>query len=184
MNGCLRSRAHKPNPGIDLEDGFFVRTDNRSVLEKYELLGHGSLHFLNNLSALVDEKEDCLPTEDFTALKFILKRFMIDYEGFRLYRYLLLTHGPESLNYSAWCHFAHDTIWTVCAQTFEDMHTEILEQFGAHSWSEFVTSIGKVGMKDIMQAISRRKDIYVENGGMPAEMVRGILFDSNVPDSF
>lgn len=182
MNGCLRTRIH--NPGIDLEDGFIVRSANKSILEKYGLLGQGSLHFVNALSILVDNKTDSLPKEDFEALEFALKRFMIDYEGGKLYYYLVHTYGPEALNYNAWVHFASDAVWGICVRTFTDMPTAILEEFGAHAWAEFSVTVGKEGSRHIMSALSKRTDIYGENGGMPAELVKGILFNSNVPDSF
>lgn len=182
MNGCFRVRMHDPR--ITLEDGFVVRTANQSVLEKYDLLGQGSLHFVNALSILVDDKKDSLPEEDWEALKLILKRFMIDYEGGELYYYLVHTFGAEALNYRAWMHFVSDSVWGVCVRTFTDMPTAILEEFGAHDWAERCGTIGEVGSRHIMKALSKRTDIYGANGGMPAELVKGILFDSAVPDSF
>ena len=126
MNGCFRVRMHDPH--ITLEDGFVVRTAKQSVLEKYDLLGKGSLHFVNSLSILVDEKKDSLPEEDWEALKLILKRFMIDYEGGELYYYLVHTYGAEAINYNAWVHFIADSVWGVCVRTFTDMPTAILQR--------------------------------------------------------
>lgn len=182
MNGCFRTRVHDPR--ITLEDDFVVRSPHQSVLEKYELLGKDSLHFVNTLSVLVDEKNDSLPEEDWEALKFTLKRFMIDYEGGELYYYLVHTHGAEALNYNAWMHFIADAVWGVCVRTFTDMPTAILEEYCSSDWAEHSGTVGKEGSRHILKALSNRTDIYGENGGMPAELVKGILFNSNVPDSF
>lgn len=182
MNGCFRTRVHDPR--ITLEDGFVVRTTNQSVLEKYDLLGQGTLHFVNTLSALVDEKKDSIPEEDWEVLKFTLKRFMIDYEGGEVYYYLVHTYGPEALNYNAWMHFIADSVWGVCVRTFTDMPTEVLETYGSRDWAEHTGTVGKEGSRNIMDALRKRTDIYGENGGMPAELVKGILFNSTAPDNF
>lgn len=177
---CARTRTSQAR--ITLEDGFVVRTTNQSILEKYDLLSQGSLHFVNTLSVLVDEKKDSLPEEDWEVLQLTLKRFMIDYEGGEVYYYLVHTYGPEALNYNAWVHIIADSVWGVCVRTFTDMPTAILEEYGSRDWAEHSGTVGKEGSGHIMKALSKRTDIYGKNGGMPAELVKGILFTSNVPD--
>jgi hypothetical protein len=115
----------RPKP-IDLGDGFIVRSITPHYLEKHDLLGKGSLHFVNALSTLVEEQKDDLPEEEWAALERTLKRLMIDYENGDLYYYLVHTHGADALNYSAWVRFSSDCVWSVCVRTFTDMPTAIL----------------------------------------------------------
>ena len=165
-------------------DGFTVRTNNSACLEKYDLLDKGILHFVNALSDLVESKKEELPEEDFKVLSFTLKRVMIDYEDGELYDYLVHTHGPEAIQFNAWVHFALDCIWTVCVRTFTDMPTSILEEYGLSEWPRRSGSMGREGNKAVMAAIHARSDIYGHNGGIPPQMVRGILFNENVDDTF
>jgi hypothetical protein len=169
---------------IDLGDGFSARPRNSKILEKYDVLGQGSLHFVNTLSTLVDEKKDELPEEDWEALAYALKRFMIDYEGGDLYYYLVHTHGADALNYNAWVHFSLDCVWSVCVRTFTDMPTEVIEEYGVRHWAERNKTIGPEGSGHIMEALNNRTDIYGANGGMPVQMVKGILFNSELADSY
>ena len=164
---------------IDLEEGLVVRTMNRAVLEKHDLLGKGALHFVNAVSDLVEDKKEELPEEEYKVLAATLKRLMIDYEDGELYRHLLHTHGADAINYNAWVHFSDDCVWSVCVKTFTDMPTEILEEYGARHWADRDKTIGAEGSKHIMEALSRRSDMY---GSLPGQMVKGIIFNHPVED--
>lgn len=167
---------------IDLEDGFIAKTTNKEVIEKHDLLGKGSLHFVNTLSELVDEKKDSLPEEEWTVLERTLNRLMIDYENGELYYYLVHSFGSDAISYNAWAHFSLDTVWSVCVRTFTDMPTEVIEEYGVRHWARRNTTVGKEGSAHLMQAINERTDIYGQNGGLPPKMVAGILFSGEALD--
>jgi hypothetical protein len=162
---------------MELENGFIAKTSNKEYLEKHDLLGKGTLHFVNTLCILVDEKKDELPVEEWKSLELTLCRLMVDYDYGELYYYLLHSYGVDAINYNAWVHFSLDTDWNICLRAFTDMPTEVLEEYGLRDWHRRSPTAGDG--KEILKAISRRSDIYGANSGLPPEMVKGILFDSS-----
>lgn len=168
---------------IDLGDGFIAKTRNKETLEKHGVLGQGSLHYVNTLSALVDEQKAVLPAEEWESLEWSLRRFMIDYEGGDLYYYLMHTHGADALSYNTWAHFSLDTVWSVCLRTFTDMPTAVIEEYGVRHWKRRSKTIGEDGYKSLLKAISNRTDIY-GNGSMPPNMARDILFHDSLAEYY
>ena len=168
---------------VDLGDGFIAKTTNKKHLQKHDLTGKGSLHFVNTLSTLVDEQKPFLPEEEWKSLEWSLHRFMIDYEDGDLYYYLVHTHGADALNYNTWAHFSLDTVWQVCLRTFTDMPTEVIEEYGVRHWKRRSKTIGEEGYKSLLKAISNRTDIY-GNGNMPPNMAKNILFTDSFADSY
>jgi hypothetical protein len=160
---------------VDVGEGFETEIRNTEVMDKYDLLGKDVLTFVNEICTLVDTKKPELPADDWDALALALKVLMIRYDGGELYYYLLHTYGADALNYHAWVHFAEDTDWLVCVNTFANMPTEFLEEYAAKRWASRATTAGESGKKQIIKAISERTDIYGINS-LPMNMVEGILF--------
>jgi hypothetical protein len=170
-----------PKRTIDLGEGFLAKTSNKEYLEKHNLLGKGVLHFVNTLCVLVDEKKDELPEAEWDSLDYTLRHLMVAYENGHLYFYLLNTHGADAINYNAWAHFSLDTLWGVCVQTFTDMPTAVIEEYGVRHWKRRSRTLGKNGYNSVMKAIEARTDIY-GSGSLPSQMVAGILFDQEAAE--
>lgn len=164
---------------IEIGHGFIAKSIDRTHLEKHNLLGRGLLAFVNDLCFIVDEKEGELPLEEWNSLEFTLHRLMLVYEEGDLYEHLLHTYGANAISYNAWLHFSRDPRWEICLQAFTEMPTEILEEYASRNW---VPSRQEADRKAIMEAISKRTDIY-GNDSLPPELAEGILFGTSQKDS-
>jgi hypothetical protein len=158
---------------LEIGHGFTAKSRDYAHLEKHNLLGRGPLAFVNDLCALVDEKKDELPSDEWDSLEFTLHRLMLMYEDGELYEHLLHNYGPNALGYNAWVHFTIDPNWDVCLKAFIDMPTEILEEYGSRN---SIPDRHTEDNKAIMDAISKRADTYGGNS-LPRDMVEGILFN-------
>jgi hypothetical protein len=160
---------------VKIGHGFIAKSVDRAHLVKYDLLGNGPLAFVNKLCALVDEKKDELPPDEWDSLQFTLKALMVRYEDGELYEHLLHTFGPDNLNYNAWVHFSIDPVWDVCLKVFTEMPTEVLEEYGSRNWVPYQHDVDN---EAIMESISKRTDIYGGNN-IPQDLLEGILFNIN-----
>jgi hypothetical protein len=165
-----------PEYVVDLGEGFKTKTKNKDHLTKHGLMEVDILTFVNKLCVLVDTKKDEIPADEWNTLKNTLAHLVVSYDG-ELYYYLLHAHGADALNYNAWVHFSYDSSWPVCVRTFTDMPTDVLEQYALKAWAVRNRTLGDDGRKAVMQAISKRTDIYGTES-LPIEMVERILFES------
>jgi hypothetical protein len=167
-----------PDYTVSLGEGFQTKTRNKDHLEKHGLIGTDLLSFVNDLCVLVDEKKSELPKEEWENLAFTLLVLMVTYDTGELYYYLLHSYGADAINYNAWVHFVSDSDWRTCVRAFTDMPTAILEEYGAKEWQGRIHKMYRANIEQFLKAISERTDIYGANGGLPSEMVEGILFSS------
>lgn len=168
----MYSRETRYMDEIEIGHGFIAKSRDESLLEKHNLLGQGPLTFVNDLCALVDEKKEELPPEEWDSLEFTLHRLMLMYEDGDLYEHLLHTYGANAIGYNAWLHFSIDPRWDICLKAFIDMPAEVLEEYASRNW---VPYRHEVDNEAIMEAISKRTDVYGADS-LPREMVEGILF--------
>lgn len=159
---------------IDIGDEFRITVPNMELLEKHNLLGQGLLHFTNELCSLFDDLEENPEDREWKALDATIRRLMIGYENGEIYYHLIEKHGVEALNFNAWFHFAGDMRYEVCLQTFTDMPTDVLEEYGRASWKRRVRTLGEVGIKHVLSHISAREDMY---GNLPSDLVFSLLFE-------
>lgn len=160
---------------VAIGNGFEVKSLNKEHLEKHGLLGKGALHFMNEISILVDEKKDELSEEEWNSLEYTLNDLSVTHQDGELYYFLLHAYGAEAMNFAAWTRFSMDSEWKICLKTFASMPTNILEEYGRKMWKERVKTLGDEGIKKVFEVISARKDIY---GELPIDMTVGILFEN------
>lgn len=162
---------------VDIGDGFETKIyDSSSILEKYELLGNNLVSFLNNICILVETKKTEIPDADWNELRLALNFLMVRYDGGSLYYHILDTYGIESLNYYAWVHFAEDSDWRVCANTFGHMPTKVLERYTSERWENRSATAGEEGRKTILEIIRNRADLYGSQA-LSTSQVEAVLFN-------
>ena len=163
---------------LDVGEGFIVVVEEPIVelLRSKGLLGQGVLHFANRLADLTAEKES-LPEEEWKAYESAMSSLTVGYDGGELYRFLLHSHGPDTINFNLWARLSLDSCCPICVRTFTQMPTEVLEEYGKKVWhQERRRSCGKSGRKEIYDAIGQRSDIYGAHS-MPIKLAVGLLFD-------